>query len=323
VPKIWRFVKVQRDVELNVCAPAGEMLGALLPASDPNSFFTRFAIADAVFVERVLQSELDGLEEQIASYMADGEQQRLEIARQIEEAIVADKVMQDDTKWNLKDPAMPAELSFFYQDEAGQLVFLDRLNIEMLIDEFGSIEAAPDAIEGPVVNTFYKVVDRAKRAGSVEFAHLPTGAEVRFAVLDLSAVCSPDVVAAYAFRIRLKRPARKKKATGKVITKEDFQTFVALPPEREVNLRDEAEFPALSPGMAAARPAAPSIVLKEAYPSLPGAPVRPKTATFEYRIRPAASGPPRTKSEEWPALGPPKVAVERKKSTGSWANVKF
>jgi hypothetical protein len=324
-PDIHCFVKIQRDAELNVCSPVGPPLSSLLPASDPNSFFTRFGIADQPFIQQVLQSELDSLETRISTHRADNDLQRLEIAEQIEDSIVADTIPLDDTQWTLRDPASAAPLLFFYQDAFGRLLFLDHLNIEMLTDEFGSIAAAPASIEGPLVNTFCKVVDAAHRP-SAELAHLPTGAEVRFALLDLSGILSQAVAAAYAYRVRMKRPPRKRKPPAKVITAADFQTFVPMPPERVVNLRDEAEFPALSPRPIETKPLMPQIRQRDEYPALGGgAAPAPRRAVSGWMKSPAPvqATQERRKTEEWPTLGGPRVAVERKKPVSGWANVKF
>jgi hypothetical protein len=61
----------------------------------PESFFTRFAIADPEFVRIVYDTELAPLDTQAASHKAEGEQKRFAIAQLLEDTITGDVVRQD------------------------------------------------------------------------------------------------------------------------------------------------------------------------------------------------------------------------------------
>jgi hypothetical protein len=329
----YRLLKIRRDADLNVCAPSPAP--CLLPPSNPASFFTRFAIADPEFVRIVYESELAALDAQAAAYKADGEQQRLAITLALEDAITGDVVRQDDTQFVLRDPAGPPV--FFYQEANGQLIFLHELNVEMLCDEFGDLASSPDCIDAKVVNSFTAVVDDRHRAPDV--AHLPSGAEIRRVLLDLSGVVSADVCERFTFRVDLKRPARKaRRRGGKAVTKRDFQSFRPLPPEPEVAMNDEAQFPELVPGLVPQkRPRGPPLKVKEDYPRLSDALPRRGTSAgaatgwgalgAQAKAKSeaaAAAARPRRREDEFPTLsGRPVVSVERPKKTSPWEAVKF
>jgi hypothetical protein len=327
-----RLLRICRDADLNVCAPV--LPHALLPPSNPASFFTRFAIADPEFVRIVYETELTALDTQVASYRAEGEEQRLAIAHSLEDAITGDVVRQDETQFVLRDSVCAPV--FFYQEANGQLIFLHELNVEMLCDQFGDLAASPDCIEANVINSFAAVVDHRHRAPDV--AHLPTGAEIRRVLLDLSAVVSADVADRFAFRIDLKRPRKPRRRPGKVVTEADFQSFLPRPPEPEVAMNDNAQFPELVPGLVPQRrPRGPPLRVKEDYPRLSDAPPPRGTSAgaasgwvalgAQAKARAdaaAAAARPRRREEEFPTLsGRPEVSVERPKKGSPWQAVKF
>jgi hypothetical protein len=104
----------------------------------------------------------------------------------------------------------------------------------------------------------------------VDLGFLPTRAEVKFPFIDLSNICSPDIFVSSIYHFWLKRPTPRKKVDEKMIRKADFHTFVSLLPEKELNLQDETEFPALNPGKVRMESLAPRIMISEEYRALLG-----------------------------------------------------
>ena len=325
-PQPTRFVKMQRRGMANVVTRFGHNVAALPKPSDPEFGYTRFSFADQQFIADVFKAELESLERRKAEYVEWQVEGKTEFLEAAEQAIAKDVVKLDDTEFVLGDDGEPV---VFYQAEDGSLTFLDPLTVDMLMEEFGSLDKGPDVIEADVLSTRHVCVDESNCDSFAEFTHLPLGAETLMVFLDLSKVCGETVMRNWAYRIKLMlKSEQRKQATPKqpkrVITKKDFQTFRPTREEPDPPMKWDLEsFPLLSPDKPAApvkKKASYSVEVTEEYPALSDAPARPRAHRPFYV--PEQEEKPQT--EEYPSLsGKPEVQVQQPKKKSPWANLKL
>ncbi|KAH0788637.1 RING finger protein 10 [Histomonas meleagridis] len=236
------FTKVKRKLPFNVCTPWNVPQDRLLPSSDPCSIFTHFSIADDKFIEDVYSSELKEIEEQIKIYSEYDETDRIEILTKLKSSLHISP-SGHKTAFALTQDTPEDKYVYFYQAADGRLLFPDDLTEKMLLKSFGSIQSAPNSFTAPILTRVTKTIDGTEKNNI--FAHLPHGAEVQLALLDLNGIVSPEVIKRYhhliCSRVAPKSPKPKKQTH--VITKDDYQTFIPLPQEPQVDLQSEKEFP--------------------------------------------------------------------------------
>ena len=325
-PKPLRFIKLQRQGMTNVVTPFGSTASSLPRPSDPSFGFTRFSIADQQFIVDVYKNELESIERRKQEYVEWHVEGKTELIDAVAREIGRDFVKVDETEFVLGNGGEPV---VFYQADDGSLTFLDPLNTSMLEREFGSLAAAPDVIEAPVLGIRNRCIEGTESLGAVEFEHLPIGAETSFVFLDLQNVCSQKVMDIFACRIRLRVKAeeqrhKKRKEKKRVITKADYQTFTEIAPEEEVCL-DLSEFPPLpsdgSAQVSRRRAPAKKLTFDEEYPVLGGAaPAKRKQAPAFY----VPEEEEKPQEEAYPSLsGKEEVRVQKKKKPSPWAQLKL
>ena len=259
------FAKVFKYISDNICFCSHGELDTLRTASDPLNRFTRFSIADSRFIDQMYKSELEQLEKQKEIY---AEYECPEKIVSIDK-IIADvkkemenKVVDDHIKFYIGKHKPNETKVCFYQSNDGQLVFLNEFCRRLLIEQFGSLENAPDIIETTVINS---TIERDRL-----FSHVPHGGECTTVFADLTHILSPEVLERNRLEIKANTPViRKKKEPKRVITADDFQKFIPEEPEPEVKMSSEADFPSLYQDRPA--PKMPKKkTLEEDFPSLSG-----------------------------------------------------
>lgn len=304
------------------CLCYRDPITTISPASECDSLFTRFSIADTKFITDVYTTELNALETQLQVYQESKIDDRIAYIKDIEKSITSDVVKQDDTKFVLGESYGPDVV--FYQSEDGRYLFLDDINVDMLIESFGSLSKAPDVIEAKILNSQALVIGESDVRSDSEFSHLPSGAEIKLVLVDLSGIVSSDVVGKFRAKIKRKTVRKKPAATlpeGPVITKDDYQKFVAIDAEEAVNLLDESVFPAWGTPNPPKRRLAKGVDVKEDFPELLPRSVKKKTYAKPFYRPPE---PEKPKEDLYPTLtGRPEVTVQKPKKASAWANLKL
>ncbi|EAY14741.1 hypothetical protein TVAG_038490 [Trichomonas vaginalis G3] len=234
------FSKVYRYVSDNICFGAHGQLDSLRVASDPLNKFTRFTIADSKFIESMQRGEIEALQTQHVIYAEEPE--KVAAIQSIIESIQKETVDDDKTVFRTCKHTDSEQKVTFYQSVDGRIIFMNQLNKKMLIEQFGSLDKAPDSIEAPVMSTSigYEY--------DTDNSHIPSGAECVYAFLDFTNIVSKDVLAQHSREIKKLTPVVvKKHVPTRVITKDDFQKFIPEEHHPEPTLSDEQEFPSLSP----------------------------------------------------------------------------
>ena len=276
------FTKVYRYMSDNICFCKHGQLDTLRPASDILNRFNRFSIADTKFIDQTLKSEIEQLTKQREIYMEFDCPGKIAAIDKVLADVSKEKPIDDYVPFNVGKHKPEEKMVIFYQSNDGRLVFLSDFCKRLLVDQFGSLENAPDTIEAKVVSSF---IERER-----EFAHLPQGSECVCVYADFTNILSQEVIDRNRLEIKANTPVvHKKKEPKRVITKDDFQKFIAEEPEPEVKMSSEQDFPSLFPTKP--MPTLPKKKTKdEEFPSL--LPSVPFTSNMPKKVKVEAPQPP-------------------------------
>lgn len=343
-----------------------DMFRKLPKASNPDSYFTRFSIADDDFVSEILGEEIFYIDKQIKEIAEINDLEKINALKTIRTSLVLEEQREDSSEFQLipEGSTFSDEFVTFYQIDDGRLIFIDDLNMKMIHDNYGedSINDWPDEIEGDIIcrNNFtieqtqqnqptHQKYDKNSVSQNHEFIsnlqlhlhlnHLHQGAEVSSVLIDISNYLKPQINESYKKRVQIRirseqmknREGNKNKRKSKdqrVITKDDFQTFVAHNNPEDVHLSNE-DFPSLSPSGSSPptfKPLPPPTKPKEDFPSLGGSPTL-KTGGVKKGWGGMSSPNAEDNNvykEEYPAFEASKpVARKKKKTAPAWGNLKI
>lgn len=190
------FKKVIRN-HYNCCcfeANSHENHECLPSVSSSGGKFSRFMIADTKYMKDMISSEIESLIKQKELYLEENIKDDIKISyiQKTYEDIASEKIPDIETPMFFLEPE--GYIIEFYQEESGQLIFLDHLSKKILCAEFGSIKEAPNEITVQVLNRSNKFVNQRFKTAHPTLAHLPDFAQVEFVLADLSNVVSPQVL---------------------------------------------------------------------------------------------------------------------------------
>ena len=187
-----------------VINPKCESMKFIPYASSYSSKFNRFSIADKKYIFEVLQKEKEEILSQIAIYsddeFKDDEKLKLlniELHNNEEEhnKISSHYKSNEDNEpqFLLENPSEDL-ITYFYQEETGKPIFLDRISRNMLLEEYGSLENAPDELELNVIAKRKVNANESFFSHHRTFNHIPYGIDIYFVVCDLIGIVSPEVL---------------------------------------------------------------------------------------------------------------------------------
>ena len=313
--------KIVRCRRNNICAP--KINQKLLKASDPDSIFTNFTIADNDFLYDAIYNEKYQIELKIKELIETNDIEKINMLNDVKKSILTEKIVDDDSEFVLSD-TYKDKIVTFYQSSDGRLIFLDQMNMNMIKDQFGEDPSKwPEVLEGEIFSQRHEVIETVSSNEILQ--HLPPGAELFFVLIDITQILSPDIFNQYRKRIEVKRrifesknkPPKEKKH---VITKKDYQKFVPI--EREIVLKED-DFPPLSNQTTPKfKKLAPSTKPKEDFPSFhSNASTHMKDKKW---VLPLQDDKPKQYKEEFPNIDNiPKPPQRPKKPSSAWGNLKI
>ena len=120
--------KIVRYRRNNICAP--KINQKLLKASDPDSIFTNFSIADNDFLYDAIYNEKYQIELKIKELIETNDIEKINMLNDVKKSILTEKIVEDDSEFVLSD-TYKDKIVTFYQSSDGRLIFLDQMNMNM------------------------------------------------------------------------------------------------------------------------------------------------------------------------------------------------
>ncbi|KAG8183065.1 hypothetical protein JTE90_010892 [Oedothorax gibbosus] len=142
-------------------------------------------------------------------------------------------------------------VSFFYQAEDGQHIYLHNVNVRMLLKEFGSLESAPQSIKAKIVEVERVTMTEGLRKRLRYLQHLPLTCEFQFVELEFKSIVSEPTMQQFEDEIKKRRFVRNRKARDerrreKMIEQEENKKLGKYP-KATYNLQSVDQFPAYHP----------------------------------------------------------------------------
>ena len=174
-----------------------ENMKFLPTASQRSSNFSHFSIADPKYVSSLLQQEIDALTAQSLVYNQPEyfDQRKLAMIETVLEKITSEKAPETDEAKFFLEP--PSDFAFFYQESNGRPIFMDSLSNKIFKQSFKNPKLTPNEFTAKVLKVTTQTVTQKFRRAYPMLGHLPSGVEVQFALLDLSEIAPPQVIAKY------------------------------------------------------------------------------------------------------------------------------
>ena len=160
-------------------------------------------LADVDYAKKLIDLEKSAIRTQIQVYKEYPDEIKNQTLEAVKESVDNEEV-DSETGPRFLLSRNASELGVFYQEANGRLIFLDPLSTKMLRAHFTSIADAPDVLEFPVLKENGFVVDQRFRKWMPLLGHLPTGADVRLVLGDLSGIVSQDVLSTFAEALEAK-----------------------------------------------------------------------------------------------------------------------
>ncbi|GIY84201.1 RING finger protein 10 [Caerostris darwini] len=140
---------------------------------------------------------------------------------------------------------------FFYQAEDGQHIYLHKVNVRMLLKEYGSLEFAPPIITAKVVEIESITMTENLRSRLRYLQHLPLTCEFQVVELDFSRMVSELTVQQFESDIKKRKVQRIKKARDekrreKMIEEQENKKLGKYP-KATYNLNSVDQFPSYNP----------------------------------------------------------------------------
>ena len=285
----YKFCRVIRSRSNCVCfLPSSASCGFLPSASSENAKFCRFMLADPEYAKKLVETERADIRTQIEVYREYNDEAKNAMLEIVMEAVDGEEIISEMGPRFALMPKKTGDYGVFYQEASGRLMFLDPLSNKMLKAQFGAIAEAPDSIEFvPLKETGFTVDQRFRKRFPL-LGHLPTGADVRMVLADLSGIVTPDVLSAFAEELEIRTrpddddveedveevkwtpedfpdltPSAPTRQSSCSSQKSTAWTSVKVEPKRSLSLSNEEEFPVLSaPAPQAAKKPSPWTALK-------------------------------------------------------------
>ncbi|XP_013402589.1 RING finger protein 10 [Lingula anatina] len=140
---------------------------------------------------------------------------------------------------------------YFYQASDGQNIYMNSLNIQMLVQEYGSLENCPETITASIVDMEGIFMTEELRKRLRYLSHMPLTCEFSVAELALkSPIVSKETIKKFAGQIDHRRRMRQRKAReehkrAKKIQAEENKKY-GIYPELRVPLESRSQFPEYS-----------------------------------------------------------------------------
>ena len=166
----------------------------LATASQKSSNFNRFSLADPKYAESLIMNEVDSLTAQSSIYSQPEylDQRKLAMLETTIEQVTAEKAPEKNEARFFLEP--PSDFTQFYQEINGRPVFMDRLSTQIFSKSFKNQKEMPDEFTTPVLKVTTQTVTQKFRKQNPKLGYLPSGVEVQFVLLDLSAIAPPNVM---------------------------------------------------------------------------------------------------------------------------------
>ncbi|CAG0892629.1 unnamed protein product, partial [Cyprideis torosa] len=121
-----------------------------------------------------------------------------------------------NAKENAKGTDKPREgkrkdVFYFYQASDGQQIFLHAVNVQMLVAEFGSLEACPRRVQGKVLEKESSTMSSDLRYRLRYLGHLPLSCPFEVAEVALDETVSAKVLSDFSGTLEARRKRREKK----------------------------------------------------------------------------------------------------------------
>ncbi|OHS99096.1 hypothetical protein TRFO_34595 [Tritrichomonas foetus] len=326
----YKFRKIRRYSKLNICSCSPNInMKKLSKASENDSVFTHFSIADDEFVNNIINNEIYEIDLLIKEMKEFNDIEKITNLNEVRKSLILEKQHEDETEF-LLDENFKDDIVTFYQIDDGRLIFLDDLNMKMIIDNFGNNpDDWPELVDGEFIIKKSTTVEQYDRSNqNWLFNHLPIGAEIQYVLIDINHILSKQVIDKYFKRVQIKRKTAQQKnrpppqSKKPVITKADFQTFVPIDPEPQTHFTSE-DFPSLPSSHPKFKQLAAPTKPKEDYPTLGS--IQPKNTTVKKGWGGIAPPPQQNKTvykEDYPILGDtPKPPQRPKKPAAAWGKL--
>jgi len=108
----------------------------------------------------------------------------------------------------------PKDVFYFYQAVNGQRIFLHALNIQMLVYEYGTLEACPHTITAKILEMDSSSMSEDLRQRLRYLRHMPLSCSFDVAELDLNAQLSRKTIAQFKDQLAERRKQRQRKMTA-------------------------------------------------------------------------------------------------------------
>ncbi|XP_071033345.1 E3 ubiquitin-protein ligase RNF10 isoform X2 [Parasteatoda tepidariorum] len=142
-------------------------------------------------------------------------------------------------------------VTFFYQAEDGQHIYMHNINVKMLLKEYGSLEFAPETITAKLVEIERVTMTEVLRKRLRYLQHLPLTCEFNTAELDFSSVVSKETMSQFEGEVLKRkhmriRKARDERRREKMIEREENKKLGKYP-KATYNLSSIDQFPVYNP----------------------------------------------------------------------------
>jgi len=108
----------------------------------------------------------------------------------------------------------PKDVFYFYQEVNGQRIFMHALNINMLVHEYGTLEACPPTITAKILEMDSSTMSENLRQRLRYLRHLPLSCSFEVAELDLNGLLSRKTIAHFKDQLTERRRRRQRKMTA-------------------------------------------------------------------------------------------------------------
>ncbi|XP_014220096.1 RING finger protein 10 isoform X1 [Trichogramma pretiosum] len=163
----------------------------------------------------------------------------------LNDSTIPDKHLQNNVNANVE------KCYYFYQANDGQNIYLHPMNIDMLIQEYGSLENSPKMIEGTVLEKKYECYTEESRHRIRYLEHLPLCSVYEIVEIDMQSLISANVWKKFETQIREKQYKRKKREHAerrreKKIAEVENKRMGKYPTP-DIHLESRTDFPEFSP----------------------------------------------------------------------------
>ena len=125
----------------------------------------------------------------------------------------ADVTVEDlDIEKKLSKTNSPKNVFYFYQSSDGQPIFLHALNVQMLIHEYGSLEACPSKIRGKIVEKDNASMTEELRNRLRYLRHMPLTSSFEVCEIQLAHFVSKETLNEFTAQIETRRRKRNRRA---------------------------------------------------------------------------------------------------------------